>query len=64
MILTCYPDKLFIGFYTICIGCLLSLGFFVFADSQARKDMLCAASACTGFFLLPMMFVGYELAVE
>ena len=64
LVLTKYQEKLMWGSYIICIGSILSLGFFVVADHYANRGMLCAASACIGFFMLPMIFVGYELAVE
>jgi len=64
VVLTCYPTKLMHGAYVINIGLIASMGFFVYADSQASRELLLTANGCVGFFLLPVIFVAYELAVE
>ena len=62
--LTYYPDKMLSGAYVINIAGFLCLAFFYFADSKADKAEILVACAVLGFFLLPILFVAYELAVR
>ena len=63
-VLTFYPEKFMLGAYIIMIGSILGMSFFVYADGNADRTLLCLASSFIGFFMLPMIFVGYELVVE
>lgn len=63
-LLTFYPEKFMLGAYIINIGSIIGMSFFVYADENADRVLLCLASSFIGFFMLPMIFVGYELVVE
>lgn len=64
VVLTVFPSKMMKANYVLNVASILSLGFFVFADINADKTMLILASTALGFFLIPILFVAYELAVE
>ena len=64
MVQTCYPGKLMTTAYVILLTTVLSLAFFNFADIQANKVAILVACGFHGFFLLPILMVAYELAVE
>ena len=64
LVLTCHPKRLNFAAYIIGIGVFVGQAFFWFADTQASKPMLIVAISILGFFLLPVIFVGYEIAVE
>ena len=47
--------------------CITAIGFLVFfyaATVKANETLIIVACAALGFFLLPILFVAYELAVE
>ena len=64
IVLMRYPKKLMMSAYLVTITSLLCLAFFYMADRQANKGEILAACSVLGFFLLPILFVAYELAVE
>lgn len=64
LVLTCYPKRLMLSQYIIIISMMVTLGFFMYADSQASQPLLCVSISMMGFFLLAEIFVAYELAVE
>ena len=64
LVLTKYPNKMMLGLYSIVIGLILSWIFFYYVDTQANRTMLCVASGAIGFFLFPLIFVCFEIAVE
>lgn len=64
LVLTCYPKRLLLSAYITLIGGMLSLGFFWYADTQGDKPMMTVAVSLMGFFILPVIFIGFELAVE
>ena len=49
--------------YLICIASMLFLGFFYYADKTSDRVEIEVACGVHGFFLLPILFVAYELAV-
>lgn len=63
LILTRHPDKLMQSAFVINIISIISLVFFFIADMQVNHSMLLVACGIIGFFLLPVLFVAYELAV-
>ena len=63
IILMWYPKKMESAAYLICIVSILTLGFFYFADKRADQSEILVSCAIHGFFLLPILFVAYELAV-
>ena len=63
IILTWYPGKMMLGAYSVNIGLIISLAFFYYVDSLANRTLLCVASSLIGFFLFPMIFIAFELAV-
>ena len=50
--------------FCVCILSVLTLAYFFFADERADVTELYVACSLFGFFLLPILFVAYELAVE
>ena len=64
LILTKYAERMMLAAYIICLGCILSLGFFYIADAHVNKTLILVACSIHGFFLLPIFIVAYELAVE
>ena len=50
--------------YLIGITAIGFLAFFYGATVQANETLIIVACAALGFFLLPILFVAYELAVE
>ena len=64
MVLTCKPWLLKKAALLICITSIGSLVFFYIATTKADKTLVFIACAVLGFFLLPILFVAYELAVE
>ena len=63
IILTRYPGNLMRSAYIINILAIVSLAIFFVADRQANESMILVACGILGFFLLPILFVAYELAV-
>ena len=63
LLLTWYPKKLMLGAYIITIGLIVSLGFFYYFNTLENRGLLCFGSSAMGFFLFPMIFVAFELAV-
>ena len=63
-LLSFYHEKFMLFVYVINVGSILATGFFVFADKEANRALLCSASFTIGFFMLPMIFIGYELVVK
>ena len=63
IILMWYPKKMESAAYLVCIVTILTLGFFYFADKRADQSEILVSCAIHGFFLLPILFVAYELAV-
>ena len=64
IVLTWYPKKMMLGQYSINFGLILTWAFFYYVDTLGSKMWLCVASAAVGFFLCPVVFVSFELAVE
>ena len=64
IVLTWYPGRLMMGAYTIIIGLIASLAFFLYVNTLADRTLLCVATSAMGFFLFPMIFVVFEIAVE
>lgn len=64
LVLTWYPGRLMLGAYTIILGLIASLAFFLYVNTLADRTLLCVGSSAMGFFLFPMIFVAFELAVE
>ena len=64
ILLTYKPKLLKLSAYLICITAILFLGFFYFATIRADKMLIFVACSVLGFFLLPILFVAYELAVH
>ena len=62
--LTWYPKHMMKSAFVVCIFSVLTLAYFFFADFRADETELYVASSVLGFFLLPIFFVAYELAVE
>ena len=62
-ILMRFPSKMMLAAYIICIASLLCLAYFFVEDRQADRAGILAACGVHGFFLLPILFVAYELAV-
>jgi len=57
------PKQMTSAAYVICIASIMFLGFFYFADKRSDETEILVACAIHGFFLLPILFVAYELAV-
>ena len=49
---------------TLCVMSLMCLIFFYYSASHSNKFEVLGACSLLGFFLVPMLFVAYELAVE
>ena len=64
MVLTCKPWLLKKAAYLICITSIGGLAFFYITATLANETLIFIACAVHGFFLLPILFVAYELAVE
>ena len=64
IVLTWYPKGLMFGEYVITIGMIISLAFFLLCNYLADRTLLCVGSSAIGFFLFPMIFVSFELAVS
>ena len=64
IVLTWYPDKMMKAAYLTCITSILTLIFFFYADIRASKAEISVSLAIHGFFLLPILFIAYELAVK
>lgn len=64
LVLTWQPSLLKKAAYLICIVAIATLAFFYYASIKANETLLYVACAVLGFFLLPILFVAYELAVE
>ena len=64
IVLTWYPEKMMKAAYLTCITSILTLAFFFFADTRANKAEISISLAIHGFFLLPILFIAYELAVK
>ena len=50
--------------YVLCTMSLLFLALFYYSASHANRFEVFGACSFLGFFLVPMLFVAYELAVE
>lgn len=50
--------------FFICLSSIATLAFFYIAAAHADRTLILIACAMLGFFLLPILFVAYELAVE
>jgi len=64
IILMRFPGKMMLAAYIICIASFLCLGAFYFEDKRSDRSGILAACGIHGFFLLPILFVAYELAVS
>lgn len=64
LVLTWHPSKLMLGAYSINICLILSWALFYYVTTIASKTWLCVASSIIGFFLFPIIFVSFELAVQ
>jgi len=64
LVLTCKPNLLKSSAYLICIVAIGTLAFFYLASIKADEKLVFVACTILGFFLLPILFVAYELAVE
>ena len=64
IILTWYPENMMKAAYLTCITSILTLAFFFYADMRASKSEISLSLAIHGFFLLPILFIAYELAVK
>ena len=63
IVLTWFPGRMMNAAYVICIGSIVVLGYFYYADTIADKVQLIIATSSIGFFLIPTYTVAYELAV-
>ena len=63
LILMRFPAQMMLAAYIVCVASLACLAFFYVADRQADRGGILAACGVHGFFLLPILFVAYELAV-
>ena len=50
--------------YFICVSSIACLGLFYFAADRADKTLILVVCSILGFFLIPILFVAYEIAVE
>lgn len=64
LVLFRYPKQLMLSAYIIGVGQIVTLGFFWYADTLASRPLLITAICLMGFFLFPVLFVAFELAVE
>ena len=64
LFLTWKPEFLKKSAYLICITAIASLAFFYLVTIREDEILVYIACGVLGFFLLPILFVAYELAVE
>ena len=64
IVLTKYPTHMMKAAFFIRIASIATLIMFFIATVNADKTLILASCATLGFFLLPILFVAYELAVE
>lgn len=64
LILTKYPRHMIKAAFFICLSSIATLAFFYIADAHSDRTLILIACSMLGFFLLPILFVAYELAVE
>ena len=64
IVLTCYPEKMRLSAFIVCIASNFTLVYFYSAAVQANMTQVKVACSLLGFFLLPILFNAYELAVE
>ena len=50
--------------YFICVSSIACLGLFYFTADHADEVLLLVVCSILGFFLIPILFVAYEIAVE
>ena len=62
--LTWNPRHMLKAAFIVCITSVMTLAYFYFANTRADKTELFVSSSVLGFFLLPILFVAYELAVS
>ena len=63
LVLTRYPKKMMLAAYIIAFGTMASVIFFYMMNKRALRTQIYAACSVMGFFLIPILFVAYELAV-
>ena len=63
LVLTRYPQKMMLAAYIIAFGSIASVIFFYMMNRRALKIHIYVACSAMGFFLIPILFVAYELAV-
>ena len=64
MFLTRYPSQMMNSALLVCSTANLFLAAFLYADTKANETSILVICALLGFFLLPILFNAYELAVE
>ena len=62
--LTYRPDKMKIAAFFIAFSSIATLAFFMIATMNGDRTQILIACGFLGFFLLPILFVAYEIAVE
>ena len=64
MVLTCHPTQMINSALLVCVTTIMSLALFYYADTRQNETALLVVCSFLGFFLLPILFNAYELAVE
>lgn len=62
--LTYSPHQMMKSAFVVCILSIMTLAYFFFANTRADRTELLVSCSVLGFFLLPILFIAYELAVE